>query len=249
MAASTAKLPAYAEFVYGDIYNNPKKSAALDRNFSVKLHTFFQSDKLLQSLLREVAPNQRVLQLGLTFGPQLEETAMKVGAYGVYDVVDINPLQIDRVRRKCRVMCPYVNFIEENAATFASSTKYDVVILPFLLKELPIVTKTKVVNNALSLVGEGGKVVFIDYHEPIKWHPLRYWLRMYNRLYHPFAEKLWDRQIDTFAKDKIAFSWRKSLFFGGMYQKVVATRKKAYPRFDEAPVKEDFFFNEIYASK
>lgn len=248
MAASTAKLPAYAEFIYGDIYNNPKKSATLDRRFSVKLHTFFQSDKLQQSLLREVRPNQKVLQLGVTFGSQIEETAIKVGAYGAYDIVDLNTLQLEQARRKSRAMCPYVNFIQGNAATFKAQEKYDVVILYFLLKELPIVTKTKVINNALNLIGEGGKVVFIDYHEPIKWHPLRYLLRMYNRLYHPFAEKLWDRQIDTFVKNKVAFSWRKSLFFGGMYQKVVATRKKARPDFDAEP-KEEFFFNELHALK
>ena len=194
MATNSAKLPAYAEYIYGGIYNSQRKSEALDRKFSVKLHTFFQSDTLLQSLLKEIGPNQRVLQLGATFGPQLEECAMKVGAYGAFDVVDINPLQIELARRKCRVMCPFVNFIKDNAATFKAQEKYDVVILYFLLKELPILTKTKAINNALNMVKEGGKVVFIDYHEPAKWHPLRYLLRMYNRLYHPL-ESVFRRHV------------------------------------------------------
>ena len=48
---------------------------------------------------------------------------------------------------------------------------------------------------------------------------------MYNRLRHPFVEKLWDRNIEAYAKNKTDFIWRKSLYFGGMFQKLVATRK------------------------
>lgn len=80
---------------------------------------------------------------------------------------------------------------------------------------------------------------FIDYHNPERYHPLRYLVRMYNRLYHPFVEKLWDRDIDTFAENRMDFVWRKSTYFGRMFQKVVATRKELLvddkPRTPERP--------------
>lgn len=94
-----------------------------------------------------------------------------------------------------------------------------------LLHELPILSKIQVVNNALSCANENGRVVFIDYHNPVKWHPLRYFVRMFNRLYQPFAEKLWDREIYTLADKKNSFFWRKKTYFGDMYQKAVASRK------------------------
>ena len=58
-----------------------------------------------------------------------------------------------------------------------------------LLHELPIASKIKVVENALNSLNENGKAVFIDYSQPTYWHPLRYIVRMFNRLYQPFAEK------------------------------------------------------------
>ena len=250
--ASSKRIPAYSEFFYGDIYNSPSKTASRDKPLSVHLRTFFQDEKMLQSLLREISVNQRILQMGVTFGPEIEEVAYKAGGMSGYDIIDVNELQLKMCRKKLGAVCPFIRFIRANAATFKDSAKYDVVIVWFLLKEMPIVTKTKTINNALNLVRPGGKVVFVDYHNPVKWHPLRYLVRMYNHLYHPFAEKLWDRQIDTFAKDKTLFSWRKSLFFGGMYQKVVATRKINPLNLNiveaEPKVKEDFL-QSFYARK
>jgi hypothetical protein len=77
------------------------------------------------------------------------------------------------------------------------------------------------------LVKKGGKVVFIDWHNPLFYHPLRYLVRMYNRLNHPFVERLWDRDISSYAETNLRsqFYWRKTTYFGRMFQKCVATRK------------------------
>ena len=50
---------------------------------------------------------------------------------------------------------------------------------------------------------------------------------MYNRLNHPFVERLWDRDISSYAETDLRsqFSWRKTTYFGRMFQKCVATRK------------------------
>ena len=92
------------------------------------------------------------------------------------------------------------------------------------MHELPPLSKIRVVDNALNLIKTGGKVIFIDYHNPSKWNPFRYFIRMFNRLYQPFAEKLWERSIDMYATKKAGYSWRKTTYYGGMYQKVVVTK-------------------------
>jgi hypothetical protein len=39
----------------------------------------------------------------------------------------------------------------------------------------------------------------------------------------PFAKSLWRQDIRDFASEPEEFHWRKESFFGGLYQKVVAT--------------------------
>lgn len=233
------KLPAYIDLLYGDVYNDMDKSNLRDHKWSVQLRSLFQYQNLVNAAVREVKMNQRVLQMGATFGNELDQIAQRVGAYGCFDVIDINQHQVDRCLEKYGDIYPGMHFHCQDAAEFKTDAPYDVVILFLLLSELPNITKAKVINAAMRAVKDGGSVIFIDYHNPERYHPLRYLVRMYNRLYHPFVEKLWDRDIDTFAENRTDFVWRKSTYFGRMFQKVVATRKELLvddePRAPERP--------------
>lgn len=124
---------------------------------------------------------------------------------------------------------PQLSFEKADATRYKSDEKYDAVICYNLLHELPPISKTRAVNNALNLIKTRGKVIFIEYNDPGKWNPLRYFLKMFNRLYQPFAEKIWERDIATYAENRSRFFWRKTLYYKGMYQKVVAI-KKALPK-------------------
>ena len=240
-----SKIPFYSSFVYGDIYNSLEASEALDTKFSARLRTFFQYDRLVASVLRHIKMNQNVLQMGLVFGNEIDQVAQTVGAYGQYDIIDVNPLQVSRNQEKYGAVYPCLHILEQDAAALKVQKQYDVVLCFLLLQELPIATKTKVINNALNAVRDGGCAIFVDYHNPLYAHPLRYIVRMYNRLRHPFAEKLWDRDIDTFAKNKIDFVWHKSTYFGRMFQKVVAVRKNDIREISRAETRqktaEDYF--------
>ena len=165
----------------------------------------------------------------------MEQTALRIGKYGQYDIIDVSNIQIARCKAKYGNLYSQIGYIHQNANE-PLKNNYDVVLLYMLLHEVPQVQKAKILNAALESVREGGKVVVIDYHEPAKWHPLRYFVRMFNRLYQPFAEMLWDREIASFVKDKNKYIWRRSLYFGGMYQKVIINKK-----FDDALLKKDSF--------
>lgn len=216
--------PLYQRLFYGKLYNSLKWSALLDRNWLLNLLTFGTHNRLIEACVNEVDIHSKVLQLGGTFGNQLPELADKVGFYGRLDVIDINRTQISRLEGKYETLYPQMHFIQQNAEN-PIGAEYDTVVCYMLLHELPIASKIKVVENALHSINENGKVIFIDYSQPDYWHPLRWFVKLFNRLYQPFAEKLWDRTIDTFARDNIDYIWHRTRYFGGMYQKVVAVKR------------------------
>ena len=218
-------LPAYTQMVYGSIYNDLDKSNARDSKLSTNLRTFFYYNKLVEAALYKIKTHQSVLQLGLVFGDEIDQVGQRVGAYGQYDILDINGLQVSRNKEKYGNIYPCLNIFKQDASNIDIQEQYDTVLCFLLLQELPPATKVKVINNALKAVKPGGSVVFIDYHKPRFWHPLRYFVRMHNRLHHPFAEKLWDRGIETYANNRNNFNWHKSVYFGGMYQRLIVTKK------------------------
>ena len=235
-SSKTVKTPAYIKEIYGSIYENEKISRFLDDDRIVSLMTFGQQNRLVNDLVKEISTNSKVLQIGCTFGKQIEAVADKIGAYGKYTIVDVCAKQLERCKSK--TLYQKINFQSHNGSK-AFSEKYDAVICYMLLHELPPTTKSKVINNALNCVEEGGKVIFVDYHNPSKWNILRYIIKPFNRLYQPFAESMWKQGIETYVANKDHFSWRKKTYFGKMYQKMVAVRQ--LPNY-EKPVKKESFY-------
>ncbi|MBR6663623.1 MAG: hypothetical protein IKL33_02220, partial [Alphaproteobacteria bacterium] len=97
---NNSKIPSYSGVVYGDIYSDVDKSNSLDNKFVCNLRTFFQYDRLVNAALHGIKINQSVLQLGLVLGNQMDQTAQRIGAYGQYDILDVNGLQVSRNKEK-----------------------------------------------------------------------------------------------------------------------------------------------------
>ncbi|MBR2923122.1 MAG: class I SAM-dependent methyltransferase [Alphaproteobacteria bacterium] len=224
---TTQKLPAYLDFIYGHIYNDMKQCEKEDKIIACNLRTFFQYRLLINSLNKELKMNQDVMQFGISFGNQIEETALTIGSFSRYDILDICNNEIDRAKEKYSKIYTSITFHNQDVRSVTATHTYDAVICFMLLSQVPSASKRKIINNALKLVKKGGKVIFIDWHTPLFYHPLRYIVRMYNRLNHPFVERLWDRDISSYAETDLRsrFSWRKTTYFGRMFQKCVATRK------------------------
>ena len=77
-------MPAYVREIYGKIYNNDKISRFLDDDRVVSLLTLFQQSNMVNDLVKEISTNSTVLQMGCTFGYQIEAVSEKIGAYGRY---------------------------------------------------------------------------------------------------------------------------------------------------------------------
>jgi hypothetical protein len=152
----------------------------------------------------------------------IPEIARQVGPAGYLEVIDLVPLQAALCRQKLRDF-PQAHVRIANAAS-PGEAMYDVVSCFFLLHEIPDELKHSVVDALLMRVNRGGKVVFVDYHKPARWHPLRGLLQLlFNRL-EPFAESLWHHQVVEFATAPENYRWEKQTFFGGLYQKTIAHR-------------------------
>jgi len=215
-------IPAYLREVYGWAYLNPTNAYLLDRDAVVNAILLGNNRQLRRALLCEIAAGQRVLQVAHVYGRLIPEIAELVGRTGQLDVIDVVPLQVALCHRKLRAF-PQANVRIADAAQPGDGV-YDAVTCFFLLHEIPDERKCAVVDALLARVVPGGKVVFVDYHEPARWHPLRGIMRgLMNRL-EPFAESLWRHEIAEFASVPGDYRWQKQTLFGGLYQKTVAYR-------------------------
>ena len=247
---SQQKLPPYLDYIYGHIYNDANACKKEDSLLACNLRTFFQYETLVRALNRELRITSNVLQLGISFGNQVKETALTLGSLSQYNIFDICQSEIDRISKKYSKGLEIVTYSQRDARSIEPSQTYDAVICFMLLSQVPSASKRKIINNALQQVKKGGKVIFIDWHMPLFYHPLRYLVRMYNRLNHPFVERLWDRDISSYAETSLRsqFSWRKTTYFGRMFQKCVATRKDDPTKaFNTKTDNEENFFADQYS--
>ena len=216
-------MPAYLRDVYDWAYLNPRNVDLLDRESIVFLILWGNNRRLKQSLLMEIDPDASVLQAAHVYGTLIPETAARLSRPVQLEVVDVSALQISKCRGKLQTF-PQVDMQISDIATFRSTPR-DLVSCFFLLHEVPGDYKRAVVNRLLEHVAPGGKAVFVDYHKPSRLHPLRGVMHLIWRKFEPFAMDLLDSEIETFADHACLFSWTKETYFGGLYQKVVATRR------------------------
>jgi len=94
------------------------------------------------------------------------------------------------------------------------------------LHEVPEQARCCIIENLLAAVKPGGKVVFVDYHRPHGLHPLRPVMSMVFRWLEPYAQSLFDSEIQARAARAEDFEWKKTVYFGGLYQKVVGVRRR-----------------------
>ncbi|HDO51396.1 MAG TPA: class I SAM-dependent methyltransferase [Rhizobiales bacterium] len=213
--------------VYNWAYLNPRNARLLDNEAVVNTLLWGNSGRLRRTLLAEITAGDRVLQAAHVYGRLVAELAKTVGPAGRLEVIDVTPLQAAMCRRKLRAF-PHARARIADAV-YPGEETYDVVVCFFLLHELPKVYKCAVVDALLARLSPGGKVVFIDYHAPARWHPLRGLMRQVFARLEPFAEAMWQHEIADFASDPEPYVWRTETFFGGLYQKTVAGREALTP--------------------
>ncbi|WP_246135360.1 rhodoquinone biosynthesis methyltransferase RquA [Pararhodospirillum oryzae] len=216
-------LPEYLRRTYTWAYLDPRNMRWLDRHVVVSFILWGNADRLMASAYREFSAGQEVLQPACVYGPFSRELSAVVGPTGYLEVRDIAPVQIAHTRPKLAGLSN-THLVRANAAD-PVGRDFDGVCCFFLLHEIPDDWKVRAVNSLLAAVRPGGKAVFVDYHKPLPYHPLKPIMFGVFKTLEPYAMGLWDVEISDFAEERDAFTWTKETFFGGLYQKVVAVRR------------------------
>ena len=219
-------VPDYMVDVYDWAYVDPKWARVLDDNWVVRILLFFNDQRLMRAYLNEIGEGMRVWQVAHVYGNLVTRVARKIGPNGVFHLTDITPVQIEHATRKLAGMS-WAKAIRADAAHFAveEQESYDLIGSFFLLHEVPEEKKHEIVNHMLTKLPRGSKAVFVDYHNPAWWQPIRYILEVVNHYLEPFAKAMWKNEIRHYAREADRFTWRKETFFGGVYQCVVVEHR------------------------
>ena len=221
-SAATAEVPGYLARTYRWAYLDDRNARLLDRELVVKTILWGQHRKLEAAAFAESEPGQNVLQTACVYGQCSPALAAHIGCAGQLKVIDVASLQVARCRQKLAAFPQSV--VEQQDVVDLADRELDAAVCYFLLHELPDAVKYAAVSALLETVRVGGKAVFVDYHEPHRTHPLKPVINLVFALLEPYAKGLWHNEIKHFAGADPRFSWHKETYFGGLYQKVVATR-------------------------
>jgi len=223
----TENVPSYLYQTYHWAYLNQDILPLLDRDWVVSAILWGNSRRLMRDAVDEFSPGQQVTQAACVYGDFSRMLACRVGESGALEVIDAAEIQLANARRKLRDQ-PQVRMRRADLAApdCMCADSRDGACCFFLLHEVPEEVRGGIIDNLLAAVKPGGKVVFVDYHLPHSMHPLRPVMHLVFRWLEPYARSLFDREIQSRAAQAADFDWEKSVYFGGLYQKVVAIRRR-----------------------
>lgn len=217
-----AGIPPYLEKTYWWAYLRPASIGVFDHPLVVAAILWGNYRRLTDAVLAEIAPGRSVLQMAAVYGDLSQRLARHVGPEGTIEIVDAAPIQVANAGRKLAPY-PWATVRVADAARLDARPR-DCVLSFFLLHELPDAEKHRAVAAALAHVAPGGRAIFVDYHRPARWHPVRPVMAAVFALLEPFAARMWTMEIAAMAAPGRAFHWRKATLFGGLYQLVIAER-------------------------
>ncbi len=225
--AAGAAIPGYLEEVYWWAYVRPSAVRFFDRPWLINLILFGKYRTLRDQVLKEFgsAVSGKTLQISCCYGeltPRLFERVTR--GSGVLDVIDVLPIQLENLKRKLPQGAPAALHQMDAAALEFPDASYDQVLIFFLLHEEPQQYREKTVREALRILKPGGKIIIADYGVPSRFHPLRYLLLPFLGWLEPTAKEMWNRELADILPNEIRGRvWRKTSYFGGLYQMLVST--------------------------
>lgn len=221
--SSAPVIPDYLQKTYYWAYLNPRNVKLLDHEWVVRTILWQQHRRLAQAAIAEIEPGQHVMQTACVYGNFSSLLAEHIGPEGRLEVFDVAEVQVRNCRRK---LAGYKHAtVRHQDVLFVRDETFDVVCCYFLMHEMPDDYRRGVARVLLESVRPGGKVVFVDYHKPHWAHPLKLITSVVFDMLEPYAKGLWQEEIATIAGNDARFEWQKETYFGGLFQKVVATRR------------------------
>ncbi len=221
-------VPRYLEQVYWWAYVHPNAVRLFEREWLVNLILFGNYGRLRDAALDELGATitGKTLQVACVYGNLTPRLRERLAPEARLDIVDILPVQLKNLASKLPADDRIALLQGDSSSLEAADASYDQVLLFFLLHEQPEAVRRNTLAEAMRVVKPGGKIVIVDYHRPIDWHPLRLLMTGVFRKLEPYAMDLWNHEVSEFMPQrgvKLA-AMTKQTYFGGLYQKLVLTR-------------------------
>lgn len=200
---------------------HPRALAFWDHPIPMNMVLFGNYRRLRDQVLRRISPGEKVIQLGSCYGDLMPEIRKKTDDLTIIDCV---PEQLALARSKCD--CNTV--LSDAANTGLKSGEADVVVIFFLLHELPEEWKHGVLTEAYRLAGRDGRVIITEFASHKLWNPFGYIERLIFRLFEPFARKT------------LRWTWEKGAaqsHFGSLYR-TIESRLTSAAAGAKGPVRE-----------
>ena len=220
-------VPGYLLDNYWWAYVHPRAVWFWDREWLINLILFGNLARLRDAALDEIGrciPG-RTLEIACVYGDFSVKLAERIAPGGSLDIVDVLHVQLQNVRRKLPAAAPVTVRHGDSTALGYSDATFDQVIVFFLLHEQPRGVREQTIKEATRVLKPGGKLVFVDYHRPHRWHPLRFLLlEPILRTLEPFSMDLWNHEISEWLPDHYKPSRvHQETFCGDLYQLVAFT--------------------------
>jgi ubiquinone/menaquinone biosynthesis C-methylase UbiE len=227
-AAPAPPIPRYLEQVYWWAYVHPNAVSLFEREWLVNAILWGHYGRLRDAALSALGGDTvggRTLQVACVYGNLTQRLHGRLAPDARLEVVDILPVQLRNLARKL-TPDPRIALLHGDASSLdGTGDRYDQVLLFFLLHEMPEVVRRATLAEALRVMKPGGRLVIVDYHRPVPWHPLRPLMREVFRHLEPYAFDLWQHEIEHFMPAGAAWqSIARREWFGGLYQMRVLTK-------------------------
>jgi ubiquinone/menaquinone biosynthesis C-methylase UbiE len=226
---SDDEVPRYLSDTYWWAYVHPKAVAFFERQWLVNLILFGNYKKLKNALIQElnIFNGSRSLQLACAYGDFSSSVLEAIGDESRLDIVDVAQIQLDNLHNKLNSAHENI-FIDKQDSTCLKfdNNSFDNVLLFFLLHEQPKEIRRETVREALRVCKPGGRLIYIDYHKPVKTNPLRYLMYIVFKFLEPYALDFWEESIESLhalndSGKQASSLLSKKTYYGQMYQRVV----------------------------
>ena len=227
MPGTTKEIPQYIEKYYWWAYARPWAARVFDYQFMVNAILLGNYNRLRDEAIKEIGSDfsGRTLQVGCCYGnltPCLAQCVARSG--GTIDVIDILPVQLKTLQKKVRQGEPVNLSLMDAAALQMPDNTYDRVVIFLLLHEQPQAYRERTLHEALRVLKSGGKLVVIDYANPVWWHPARFTSIPVYSLLKPYAVEVWNNGLQKVLPEMAGSNWRRESYFGNLFQKLVTVK-------------------------
>jgi len=180
------------------IYRNKWLIRLTDQKPLISAILLFQYDKLVERIVsqlkRSALQHKNVIQVSCAFGDVTTRIVAECHKQGAGEIVisDIIENELSHVKNKLGDERQSCTFVREDALHMRhENDSFDVVIMFFLLHELPREKKHQALKEASRILKRGGKLIIGEFHQPTSLL-LKIWGWVYFKTFEPYALQIWE---------------------------------------------------------